>query len=284
MWNQREYHSCVGSITPLRPSVSRRILQPSLMIQAKVARRKTMPMQKRIWMSCAAIGLLSAATALMGQQAPVDLIVVNAKVLTVDATNTQAEAVAIRGNTFAAVGTTAAIRAMAGPKTRVIEAGGRTVVPGFIESHVHATGVARDEVSQPFIQLNSIPEIKDWVRARARDGGPGGWVQLPRIDVTRIKEGRLPNKADLDEAAPNTPTVYTWQYANRNIQILNDAAIKAAKISKATVAPKGCTLHFTPKGEFTGKMESCQSLLDIPERKVTESEYLDSLAALMKKY
>jgi predicted amidohydrolase YtcJ len=89
-------------------------------------------------------------------------------------------------------------------------------------------------------------------------------VQLPRIDVTRIKEGRLPNKADLDEAAPNNPTVYTWQYANRNIQILNDAAIKAAKISKATVAPKGCTLHFTPNGEFTGKMESCQSLLNIP--------------------
>jgi len=218
------------------------------------------------------------------QQPPVDLIVVNAKVLTVDAANTQAEAVAIRGNTFAAVGTTAAIRAMAGPKTRVIDAGGRTVVPGFIESHVHATGAARGEVSQVFIQLHSIQEIKDWVRARARDVGAGGWVQLPRIDVTRIKEGRLPNKADLDEAAPNNPAVYTWQYANRNIQILNDAAIKAAKISKATVAPKGCTLHFTPSGEFTGRMESCQSLLNIPEREVTKSQYLDSLAALMKRY
>jgi len=214
----------------------------------------------------------------------VDLIVINAKVLTVDARNTQAEAVAIRGNTFAAVGTTAAIRKLAGPNTRVIDAGGRTVVPGFIESHVHATGVARSEVSQPFIQLNSIQEIKDWVRARAKEAGPGSWVQLPRIDVTRIKEGRLPNKADLDQAAPNVPTVYTWQYANRNIQILNDAAIKAAKISKATVAPKGCTLHFTPNGEFTGKMESCQSLLNIPQHEVTDAQYLDSLAALMKKY
>jgi predicted amidohydrolase YtcJ len=102
--------------------------------------------------------------------------------------------------------------------------------------------------------------------------------------VTRIKEGRLPNKGDLDEAAPANPAVYTWQYANRNIQILNDAAIKVAKIGKATVAPKGCTLHFTPAGEFTGKMENCQSLLSIPERQVTEAEYLDSLAALMKRY
>jgi predicted amidohydrolase YtcJ len=241
-------------------------------------------MQNRIWMCCAVIGLLSAAPVPAGQQAPVDLVVVNAKVLTVDPKNTLAEAVAIRGNTFAAVGTTAAIRKMAGRETRVIDAGGRTVVPGFIESHVHATGVARGEVSQAFVQLHSIQEIIYWVRARAKEVGPGGWVQLPRVDVTRIREGRLPTKSDLDEAAPANPTVYTWQYANRNIQVLNDAAIRAATIGKATVAPKGCTLHFTPTGEFTGKMENCQSLLSLPERQVTEAEYLDSLAALMKRY
>jgi len=130
-------------------------------------------MQKQIWMCCAVLALLSAGPAPTGQQAPVDLVVVNAKVLTVDPKNTQAEAVAIRGNTFAAVGTTAAIRKMAGPGTRVIDAGGRTVVPGFIESHVHATGVARGEVSQVFVQLNSIQEIRDWVRARAKDAGSG---------------------------------------------------------------------------------------------------------------
>jgi predicted amidohydrolase YtcJ len=242
-----------------------------------------MTMKNGFWMSCAVVAMLSAA-APTGQQAPADLVVINAKVLTVDASNTQAEALAIRGNTIAAVGTTNAIRTMAGPQTRIIDAGGRTVVPGFIESHVHATGAARGEVSQRFIQLNSIQEIRDWVRARAAEAGPGGWVQLPRVDVTRIKEGRLPEKADLDEAAPNNPAVYTWQYANRNIQILNAAAIAAAKISKTTVAPKGCTLHFAANGEFTGKMENCQSLLHIPEREVTASQYLDSLAALMKKY
>src|SRR5688500_286343 len=200
-------------------------------------------MQKRIWTCGAVIGLLCAAQAPTGQQAPVDLVVVNAKVLTVDPNNTQAEAAAIRGNPFAAGGATAAIRRLAGPETRVIDAGGRTVVPGFIESHVHATGAARGEVSQVFVQLHSIQEIKDWVRAQASEAGPGGWVRLPRVDVTRIREGRLPNKADLDEAAPNNPAVYTWQYANRNIQVLNDAAIKAAKIVKAAVAPEGCTLH-----------------------------------------
>ena len=120
-----------------------------------------MPTKTLLRTGIAVIGLLSVPTAPTGQQPPVDLIVINGKVLTSDARNTQAEAVAIRGNTFAAIGTTAAIRKMAGPATRVIDAGGRTVVPGFIESHVHATGVARAEVSQPFIQLNSIQEIRD---------------------------------------------------------------------------------------------------------------------------
>src|SRR5688572_19179719 len=236
-------------------------------------------MKNRTWMSCAVIGLFGAV-APAGQQTPVDLVVVNAKVLTVDATNTQAEAVAIRGNTFAAVGTTDAIRKMAGPQTRVIDAGGRTVIPGFIESHVPATGAAPGEVSQAFVQLHSTGEHRDRVRGRAKEVGAGGWVQLPRVDVTRIKEGRLPNKDDLDEAAPANPAVYTWQYANRSIQVLNDAAIKAAKIGKATVAPKGCTLHFAADGEFTGRMENCESLLRIPQREVTEAQYLDSLAAL----
>ena len=115
-----------------------------------------MAMKNRLWTSCTVIGLLSAAPAPTGQQAPVDLIVVNAKVLTADAKNTQAEAVAIRGTTFAAVGTTAAVRKMAGPETRVIDAGGRTVVPGFIESHVHATGAARGEVSRSALDLLEI--------------------------------------------------------------------------------------------------------------------------------
>lgn len=243
-------------------------------------------MHLRLLGICAVIVLVAHGPGPKAQQQPADLIVVNAKVLTVDARNSRAEAVAIRGGRFTAVGTSADIRKLAGPRTRVIDAGGRTVVPGFIESHVHATGAARGEVAQPFIQLNSIDEIKDWVRARARDAGPGGWVQLPRVDVTRIREGRLPNQADLNEAAPNTPTVYTWQYANKQVQILNNAAIKAAGITRTTQAPAGGTLYFGPGGEFTGKMDNAGALLSrvIPPRDVSETEYLDSLAALMKKY
>ena len=134
--------------------------------------------------------------------------------------------------------------------------------------------------SRAFVQIQSIRRPRR-VRARARRRGPRGWAAPRRRDED---QGSACRTGRLDEAAPANPAVYTWQYANRNIQVLNDAAIKAAKIGKATVAPKGCTLHFTPNGEFTGRMENCQSLLDIPQREVTETQYLDSLAALMKRY
>src|SRR6185295_18785338 len=101
-----------------------------------------------------------------------------------------------------------------GPATRTLEARGAMVIPGLLESHVHATGAARGELQQPFRQLQSIAEIQEWVRARAREVPPGSWIQLPRVDITRIRERRFPTRAELDAAAPDHPTVYIWQYAN----------------------------------------------------------------------
>ncbi len=161
-----------------------------------------------------------------------DVVVVNAKVLTVDAKNTQAEAVAIRGNTFAAVGTTADIRKMAGPQTRVIDAGGRTVVPGFIESHVHATGAARGEVSQVFVQLHSIQEIKDWVREQAREASPGGWVRLPRVTSTRGSRTQPPGLASL--ACSRAPVLDLLNRMELDEHLRHFAACRARARARAT--------------------------------------------------
>lgn len=79
-----------------------------------------------------------------------DLVVRNGKVLTVDAKFTTAEAVAIRDGVFVKVGTDAEIKLLIGEKTRVINACGKSVTPGLIESHVHAIGVGRGEVIDPF--------------------------------------------------------------------------------------------------------------------------------------
>jgi len=99
---------------------------------------------------------------------PADLVVLNAKIVTVDDRFREAQALAVRGGRFVAVGSTDEVRARIGGATRVIDGGGRTVIPGLIDSHVHALGVAAAEASQPFQNLRSIGELQDWIRATAR--------------------------------------------------------------------------------------------------------------------
>jgi len=217
---------------------------------------------------------------------PAELVVLNGKVRTMEPAAAVASAVGIREGKFVAVGTDAAVRAFVGPATRVVDAKGRTVVPGLIETHVHATGAARGEVNQPFVQLGSIGEIQEWVRRKAAASAPGAWVQLPRVDVTRIRERRLPTRADLDAAAPANPAVFTWQYANRSLQVLNSAALRAASITKATPPPGKGKIHLGPDGSPSGLLENCTALLVkfLPARPVPEDQYHDSLVKLLSRY
>jgi predicted amidohydrolase YtcJ len=251
-------------------------------------------MRRKMMVICAVVGVLIGAllghgTTGTAQQPPgaADVVVWNAKVLTVDAKFSRAQAVAIRDGVFSAVGTNEDVKKLIGASTRVIDAQGKTVVPGLIETHVHATGAARGEAAQPFVQLHSIGEIQDWVRARAKEAPAGGWIQLPRVDVTRIKEGRIPTRADLDAAAPNHPAVFTWDYGGlTQVQVLNSAAIKAAGLTKDTGGPEGFKIHLGPDGEPTGVVDNGRAVLNkvIPPRPVSEAEYLQSLAKLMGRY
>lgn len=225
-------------------------------------------------------GLMSAASA------PADLIVVNGKVLTLEARSARASAVAIKDGVFLAVGNDADIRKLAGPQTRTLDAHQRTVVPGLIESHVHATGAARGEARQEFRQLHSIPEIQAWVRQRVSASPAGAWIQLPRVDVTRIRERRIPSRADLDAAAPGNPAVFTWQYANKVVQVLNTRALAAAGITKDTEAPRGGKIHLGPDGQPTGMMDNASGLIAkfTAGPAVSDDRYHDSLVALLRRY
>lgn len=217
---------------------------------------------------------------------PADLVVLHGNVITVDAAFSHAEAFAVKDGKFAAVGREAQIRPHIGPRTRVIDAGERAVVPGLNETHVHAAGAARGELSAPFIQLGSIVEIQDWVKRRADVLPPGEWVQAPRVDVTRIRERRMPTRAELDAASPDRPAVFVWQYANRQLQILNSAALKTAGITKETRPPKGGKIHLDEQGEPNGLLENAGPLTAkfMPRPEVPEAAWLDSLEKLLRIY
>jgi predicted amidohydrolase YtcJ len=211
------------------------------------------------------LGLASVAwatpVAIAAENAPPDLVVFNGKVLTVDSRFSTASAVAMRDGRFVAVGSDEEIRRLAGPSTRSIDARGHTVLPGLLETHVHPDFVVRGELDHPFKQMSSIAEIQDWIRDRVRDMPAGAWIQVPRVDVTRIRERRLPNRAELDEASPNRPVVFTWQYANRIDQILNTPALRIAGIGPDTKPLRGGTIDHDAQGAPTGRMENCGFLI-----------------------
>lgn len=215
-----------------------------------------------------------------------DFVLLGGRVHTLDGRNSVTEAVAVRDEKIVYVGTDAGAERFIGSATVVHRARGKTVIPGINETHVHPLGIAREEVVQPFRQLGSIAEIQAWVRKRAAELPPGEWVRLPRVDVTRVRERRLPTRADLDTAAPERPVVLVWEYANRQRQVLNSAALRVAGITRETPAPKVGRILKNDQGEPTGILEDAPSLTArwLPVRQPSESQVLDSLADVLRQY
>ena len=208
----------------------------------------------------AIVALLAASGgSLVRQNAaePADLVVLNAKIVTVDGRFREAQALAVRGGRFVAVGSTDEVRARIGDATRVIDGGGRTVIPGLIDSHVHALGVAAAEASQPFQDLRSIGELQDWIRATARRVPPETWIWTPRVYPPRLRERRYPTRQELDEAAPHHPVAVDGAYALS----LNSMALRAAGVTRASADPPGGAIVKDARGEPTGLLRNVGAML-----------------------
>jgi predicted amidohydrolase YtcJ len=140
--------------------------------------------------------LLSALTAL--SQAP-DVIYYNASVITMSAGpigqpigQSTAQAVAIRGDRFAAVGSNAEVLKLAGPATQKIDLGGKCMVPGIIETHVHPIGAALSEIDGPVPVVHSIAELKDYIQTQDKKLPPGRLIFIPKVYSTRLADHRYP--------------------------------------------------------------------------------------------
>ncbi len=187
-----------------------------------------------------------------------DLVLLGAKILTVDARFSEARALAVRDGRFVAVGSDKEVRAYVGPQTRVIDGRGRTVIPGLIDSHVHALGVAAEEAVQPFRNLRSIGELQGWIRERVAAGGPSdAWIWTPRVYPPRLRERRFPTRAELDAASPDRPVAVDGAYALS----LNTAALRAAGLTRASVNPPGGAIVKDAAGEPTGLLRNVGGLL-----------------------
>src|SRR5712692_542923 len=182
---------------------------------------------------------------------PADLTLVNGKIVTVDDAFSLKQAVAVRGDRIVAVGTDGEIRRFVGPATRVIDVGGRTVIPGLIDSHVHAirAGLTYDAE----LHWDRLPSLKaglDEIADKARGVAPGSWIRvLGGWHETQFPERRLPTAAELDQAAPNNPV---WVQRLSTQAVLNSAAVKALGITGDTPNPPGGTILRDGSGKVTG--------------------------------
>ena len=206
-------------------------------------------------------------------QAP-DTVLVNGKVVTLDARSTTQEAIAVRDGHIIAVGTTADIRKLAGPATRVIDARGRTVIPGLIDSHLHAIRAALSFSTEVnWIGARSLEEALGRIRAASRTMKPGSWLIVAGgWNVQQFEENRRPTQAELTAVAPNNPVYVQLGYG---WAMLNPLAHKTLGISSETDLPAGGRFERdasgTPTGAVTGAQNAIVSLFDrLPKPRFTE--------------
>ena len=156
-----------------------------------------------------AIGRLASVAASADAPPPADLVVLGGRIITLDPQERIVEALAVRDGRIVKLGSTREVTELQGPTTQVVSLQGQSVVPGFIETHCHAVGVARDSVHNEYVELSSIAEIQDWIRREAARKSPGTWIEVPRNEITRLRERRHPTPAEFDAACTSHPVLYT---------------------------------------------------------------------------
>jgi predicted amidohydrolase YtcJ len=229
------------------------------------------------------VSVLACAWVLWAQ-AP-DVIFHNGKVVTVDPQFRIAQAVAVRGDRLAAVGSNADVLKQKGPNTRVIDLGGKTVLPGLMDSHSHAADASMYEFDHDIPEMETIADVLRYFRSRAAVVPKGEWISLRQVFITRLKERRYPTRVELDSAAPDHPAIF----ATGPDASLNTAALKKSGITKSTAPPAGQRgkVELDPKtGEPTGILRSASHFVKVPPtgRQPTNAERLDRLKMLLGDY
>lgn len=196
------------------------------------------------------------ALAMLAQSRSADLVVLNARVYTVDPALPTAAAFAVRAGRFVAIGSSADIRGYVGAKTQVIDASGMTVVPGFIDTHNHAPGntlLYEVLVGNPYeVEFVTIQSIIDKLKAKARQTPPDTWVEGFFFDDTKLKDQRQLSLHDLDEVSRDQPVAV--HHRGGHTSYYNSRALQMAGITRSTPDVPGGTYDKDPDGELNGRV------------------------------
>jgi predicted amidohydrolase YtcJ len=168
---------------------------------------------------------------------PADLVLFNGKIVTVDKAFSIRQALAVRDGKFLAVGSDGEIRGFVGPATKVIDLKGRTVLPGLIDSHIHAIRAGRTwDLELNWVSVKSLAEGMQMIVERARTTPPGTWIRVVGgwHETQFTGEKRMPSVAEIDQIVPNHPVWFQRLYERA---ILNTAGLKALGITNDVQDP-----------------------------------------------
>jgi len=208
------------------------------------------PITRRQALAGAATTALVTASESFAMTQP-DLVIVNARVTTLDRANPEAQAVAIRDGKFLAVGGEQKVRAAAGPDATVIDAKGRRLIPGLIDSHIH---VIRGGLNYNMeLRWDGVPSLADamaMLKKQAANTPPPQWVRVVGgFTEHQFAEKRLPTLDEINAAAPDTPVFILHLYDRA---LLNAAALRAVGYTKDTPNPPGGEIVRDAAGNPTG--------------------------------
>ena len=185
-----------------------------------------------------------------------DLLVRNARVHTMDPASPKANAFAVRDGRIIAVGSNEAISGLSGKSTEIFDAHGMTIVPGFIDCHLHPDGetlLYEVLVGNPYdVEFVTIDSIVAKMKERAAKTLPGQWVQGFFYDDTKVKDGRLITRADLDRVSTVHPVMVI--HRGGHTAFMNSEAFKLAGITRDTPNPFGGTFDRDTSGELNGRV------------------------------
>jgi predicted amidohydrolase YtcJ len=206
-----------------------------------------------------ALALGLAARAPAQGLAAADLVLVNGKIITVDAKDSVAQAVAVRDGKIVAVGSTASIRAQAAKNVHVFDLHGRTVTPGLIDTHGHFTET-NTLYQLNFSDAKRIDEVVSRVRERVASLKPGEWIRGEQWDESKLAELRYVYASDLDRVSPDNPVWLTQSMGHYGVA--NTCALKLAGITAETRDPTAGTIDRDAAGKPTGVLkESAMGLV-----------------------
>ena len=214
-------------------------------------------MRRGLFAGCGVVAagwLLVVTTRSPQAQAAADLVLVNGRVLTVDATDSVAQAIAIAGGKIVAVGTSDQIRSRVGSRTEVIDLRGRAATPGLIDTHVHfSEAAALFSVDLSGIAIKTIADVLARVAAQVAKTKPGDWVTGNGWDEGKLAERRYISAADLDTVSPNNPV---WlEQTTGHYGVANSRALRMAEVRKDTRDPPAGTIDRDAQGNPTGVMK-----------------------------